>query len=88
MMLTALGAVFMVVAAKAPLSAGTQVMLTHLCERTEPFAKVEDALFALLDVAVDTDEAVEIGITFNDRLHGQSDAALVTDRPCESEFMS
>jgi hypothetical protein len=60
----------------APLPAATQAMLMHHHERAGSFAKAEDALFGLLDVAPATPEVLDLGIAFYERLLSQSNAAL------------
>jgi hypothetical protein len=45
-------------------------------ERTGQFGKAEDALFAILEGGVDGELAVNFGISFYERLLGQSDARL------------
>ena len=46
-------------------------------ERTGQFGKAEDALFAILDSDVTGDLALNFGISFYERLLGQSDARLI-----------
>jgi hypothetical protein len=77
--------VFTAALADAPLPAQTLVMLMHHYERTGALAKAEDALFALLDAAPDTGEAVEFGIAFYERLRVQSAAALAAGNLPRSE---
>jgi hypothetical protein len=77
--------VFTAALADAPLPAQTQATLLHHYERTGAFAKAEDALFALLDVAPST-PVVQFGIAFYERLRGQSDSALAAGNLPRSEL--
>jgi hypothetical protein len=60
----------------AHLPTRTQAMLMHHYERTGAFAKAEDALFALLHSVPRIPELLDFGISFYERVRGQSDAAL------------
>jgi hypothetical protein len=68
--------IFTVALSDAHLPARTQVMLMRHHERKGEFGKAEDALFALLDAAPGSREVLDFGISFYERLRGQSDAAL------------
>jgi len=54
----------------------TSALLMEHYERTGQFGKAEDALFAILDGDVDSDLALNFGISFYERLLGKSDAQL------------
>src|SRR3954464_1095713 len=54
----------------------TQAMLMRHYERTGQFAKAEDALFAMVDEDPGNAKLLEFGISFYERLKGQSHAAL------------
>src|SRR6185312_882411 len=54
----------------------TSALLMEHYERTGQFGKAEDALFAILDGDVNSDLAVNFGISFYERLLGQNDARL------------
>jgi len=54
----------------------TNVQLMEHYERTGQFAKAEDALFAILDADPRNTAALEFGISFYDRLLGQTDTQL------------
>src|SRR5208282_6806370 len=60
----------------APLPLPTGAMLMHHYERTGEFAKAEDALFAMADVAPDNAELLEFGRQFYQRLLRKSDDSL------------
>jgi hypothetical protein len=54
----------------------TQAMLMRHYERTGQFAKAEDALFAMVEEDPGNAKLLEFGISFYERLKGQSHAAL------------
>ena len=54
----------------------TQAPLMQHYERSGQFAKAEDALFAMLEVGPENAGLVEFGVSFYERLQGQSNAAL------------
>jgi hypothetical protein len=54
----------------------TQAMLMRHYERTGQFAKAEDALFAMVEEDSANRKLLEFGISFYQRLKGQSNAAL------------
>jgi hypothetical protein len=54
----------------------TQAMLMRHYERTGQFAKAEDALFAMVEEDPANARLLEFGLSFYERLKGQSDAAL------------
>ena len=60
----------------SPLPLETQVLLMQHYERTGEFAKAEDALFAMLETEPGNAGLVEFGVSFYERLRGQSDANL------------
>src|SRR5262245_60754179 len=60
----------------APLPFQSQCLLMQHYERTGEFAKAENALLAMLDLEPNNPGLVEFGISFYQRLQGQSDAAL------------
>lgn len=61
----------------SPLPLETQALLMQHYERSGEFAKAEDALFAMLEAEPGNAGLVDFGITFYERLRGQSDAALM-----------
>ena len=67
---------FVAALAGAPLPFQTQGLLMQHYERTGEFAKAEDALFAMLELEPDSPGLVDFGISFYQRLQGQSDGAL------------
>jgi hypothetical protein len=54
----------------------TSVLLMEHYERTGQFAKAEDSLFAILDAEPENTAALEFGISFYNRLLGQTDSQL------------
>jgi hypothetical protein len=60
----------------SPLPLQTQALLMQHYERSGEFAKAEDALFAILEAEPGNAGLVEFGVSFYERLQGQSDAAL------------
>jgi hypothetical protein len=60
----------------APLPLSTRARLMQHYERTGEFAKAEDALFAMLEAEPGHAGLVELGLSFYERLRGQSDASL------------
>jgi hypothetical protein len=59
-----------------PLPFRTQGLLMQHYERTGEFAKAEDALFAMLELETDNPALLDFGISFYQRLAGQTDNAL------------
>ena len=55
-------------------------------ERSQEFAKAEDALFAMLEAEPGNAGLVEFGVAFYERLRGQSDAALEAGKLPRSEL--
>ena len=55
----------------------TQAMLMRHYERTGQFGKAEDALFAMVEEDPGNLRLLEFGVAFYERLHGQSNAALI-----------
>jgi hypothetical protein len=68
--------VFIAALSDAPLPSPTQALLMQHYECAGAFAKAEDALFALLDADLNNPGLVRFGITFYERLRGQSEASL------------
>jgi len=64
------------VAALDEIPTQTSALLMEHYERTGQFGKAEDALYTILDGDVDNDLAVNFGISFYERLLGQSDTLL------------
>jgi hypothetical protein len=64
------------VAALDEIPTQTSALLMEHYERTHQFGKAEDALFAILDGDVDSDLALDFGISFYERLLGRSDIQL------------
>ena len=60
----------------SPLPRNTQARLMQHYERLGDFGKAEDALFAMLEAEPEEPRLREFGITFYQRLGGQSDASL------------
>ena len=56
--------------------AQTSALLMEHYERTGQFGKAEDALFAILDVGVNQEFALNFGIAFYERLLGHTDSQL------------
>ncbi len=54
----------------------TQARLMQHYERSGQFAKAEDALFAMLEAEPDNPAIADFGVSFYQRLQGQSDARL------------
>jgi Family of unknown function (DUF6483) len=54
----------------------TQALLMQHYERTEQFAKAEDALFGMLEAEPGNAGLVDFGVSFYERLRGRSDASL------------
>jgi hypothetical protein len=67
---------FVAVLRDSPLPLETQALLMQHYERSGEFAKAEDALFAMLEAEPENAGLVEFGVSFYERLQGQSDAAL------------
>src|SRR5438876_4702678 len=67
---------FVATLAEAPLPLETHALLMHHYERIGELAKAEDALFAMLDADSQNPRLIEFGISFYERLLGQSDAIL------------
>jgi hypothetical protein len=61
----------------SPLPFQTQGLMMQHYERTGEFAKAEDALFAMLEIEANNPALLDFGISFYQRLQGQSDAALI-----------
>lgn len=61
---------------QAQLPIHTQALLMQYFERTGQFAKAEDALHAMLEVAADNPQLRELAASFYHRLLAQSDTAL------------
>ena len=59
-----------------PLPLETQALLMRHYESAGEFAKAEDALFAMLEAEPGNAGLVEFGVSFYERLQGQSDTAL------------
>jgi len=55
----------------------TSALLIEHYERTGQFGKAEDALFAILDGDVNTDLALNFGISFYERLLSKTDSLLI-----------
>jgi len=68
--------VFVAALRDSPLPFQTQGLLMQHYERTGEFAKAEDALFAMLELESNNVALLDFGISFYQRLQGQSDAAL------------
>jgi hypothetical protein len=68
--------VFVAVLRGLALPLETQALLMQHYERSEQFAKAEDALFAMLEAEPANAGLVDFGVTFYERLRGQSDASL------------
>ena len=60
----------------SPLPLNTQARLMQHYERLGEFGKAEDALFAMLNAQPNEPSLLDFGITFYQRLGGQSDASL------------
>ena len=60
----------------SPLPLETQTLLMRHYERSGEFAKAEDALFAALEAEPEKAGLVDFGVSFYERLRGQSDASL------------
>jgi hypothetical protein len=56
----------------------TQALLMQHYERSGEFGKAEDALFAMLEAEPGNAGLVGFGVSFYERLQGQSDAGLAT----------
>jgi Family of unknown function (DUF6483) len=56
----------------------TQALLMQHYERSDQFAKAEDALFAMLEAEPANAGLVDFGVAFYERLRGHSDASLAT----------
>jgi hypothetical protein len=69
-------AMFVTALEDASLPFQIQGLLMQHYERTLEFAKAENALFAMLDLEPNNAGLVDFGISFYERLQGQSDAAL------------
>lgn len=67
---------FVAALADAPLPLETQARLMQHYERAGEFGKAEDCLYAMLEAEPQTPGLVDFGITFYERLKGQSDARL------------
>lgn len=67
---------FVAALADCELPMTTNALLMEHYERTGQFAKAEDALYAILDAEPGNPPAVDFGISFYERLQGQSDARL------------
>ena len=59
-----------------PVPLETQALLMQHYEKSGQFAKAEDALFAMLEAEPGKTGLVEFGVSFYERLQGQSDASL------------
>ena len=70
----------------SPLPMRTRALLMQHYERTGQFAKAEDALFAILESEPANSEILDFGISFYDRLEGQSDDALSAGNLPRSEL--
>jgi hypothetical protein len=70
---------------RAQLPVHTQALLMQHFERTGQFAKAEDALYVLLELAPDNPALRELGISFYHRLLDQPDAALESGELPRSE---
>jgi hypothetical protein len=70
----------------SPLPVRTRALLMQHYERTGQFAKAEDALFAILESEPANSEILDFGISFYDRLEGQSDDALSAGNLPRSEL--
>jgi hypothetical protein len=60
----------------SPLPLETQALLMQHYERSGQFAKAEDALFAMLETERGNAGLADFGVSFYERLQGQSDASL------------
>jgi hypothetical protein len=60
----------------SPLTLETQALLIRHYERSGEYAKAEDALFAMLEAEPANPALVGFGVSFYERLQGQSDASL------------
>jgi Family of unknown function (DUF6483) len=67
---------FVAALADGELPMATSALLMEHYERTGQFAKAEDSLFAILDADPENLAALEFGISFYERLLGQSDVRL------------
>jgi hypothetical protein len=67
---------FVAALADAPLPLETQARLMQHYERAGEFGKAEDSLYAMLEAEPQTPGLVDFGITFYERLKGQTDARL------------
>jgi hypothetical protein len=67
---------FVAALSESPLPLTTQALLMQHYERAGEFAKAEDALFAMFEVAPEHPGLVDFGVLFYQRLQAQSDAAL------------
>jgi hypothetical protein len=68
--------IFVAALRDSPLPLQTQALLMQHYERSGQFAKAEDALFAMLEAESGNASLVEFGVSFYERLRGQSDATL------------
>jgi len=67
---------FVLALADSPLPLETDALLMQHYERTGQFGKAEDALFAMLELHPANEAIIDFGISYYERLKGQSAAAL------------